>query len=307
MAIVTMKSLLESGVHFGHQVKRWNPKMKKFIYAARHDIHIIDLQKTVVCIKEAFEVVRKTVLKKQNILFVGTKKQAQQIIADAAEKCGMYYINHHWMGGILTNFDTIRKTIVRLKQLEKMQVDGTFEGRTKKEVSLIKKETVRLTRKFGGIKNMSDLPGLIFVIDVRVEAIAVAEATKLGIPIVAVVDTNSDPTGITYPIPGNDDAIRALSLYADIISQAVMEADKEVGLEIITTEADFKEQIENKDMPIQDKDSESESEEVFSFYGTEDYSNYEAKAEDKEISEVQSYEEEVARKSGIGEEKLYGE
>lgn len=304
MAIVTMKSLLEAGVHFGHQVKRWNPKMKKFIYAARHDIHIIDLQKTIHCIRDAFEAVRQTVLNKKSILFVGTKKQAQQVVVSAAEKCGMYYINHHWMGGILTNFHTIKKTIARLKQLERMQADGSLEGRTKKEISLIRKETARLTRKFGGIKDMTELPGMIFVIDVRADAIAVSEAHKLGIPVAAVVDTNSDPTNVTYPIPGNDDAIRALSLYADIIAQAVMEADKEIGLEIITTETDFKE-MDNQEMVVKNKDTEEESEEVFSTFGTEDYSSYQPKTQDKVISDVRSYEEEVARKSGIGEEKLY--
>ncbi len=306
MAIVTMKSLLEAGVHFGHQVKRWNPKMKKFIYAARNNIHIIDLQKTTVCIKVAFEAVRKTIINKKGLLFVGTKKQAQQVVATAAKECGMYYVNHHWMGGMLTNFNTIKKTVSRLKQLEKMQIDGSFDSLTKKERILLMKECNKLTKKLGGIKEMSELPSLIFILDVRVDAIAVAEAHKLGIPIIAVVDTNSDPTYVTYPIPGNDDAIRSISLYANIISQAVIEADKEIGLEIINMEEGFKEQLEKQEI-IQDKDKLEESQEVFSSHDMEDYSNYQP-PEDKVISdEDNTHEENIAQKSGMEHEKLYEE
>lgn len=299
MAIVTMKNLLESGVHFGHQVKRWNPKMKQFIYSARNGIYIIDLQQTIVCIKDAFDAVRKTVLENKTVLFVGTKKQSQEVIAEAAESCGMHYVNHHWPGGLLTNFKTIQKTMSRLKRLEKMQSDGLLNDLTKKEQSLITKDLSRLNRKFGGIKHMTSLPGIIFVIDVRTDALAIAEARKLGIPVVAVVDTNSDPTGIDYPIPGNDDAIRAITLYTDIIAKAVNEADKEIGLEIITQEEDFQEQFEKQALPSDD------TEEVFSSYGTEDFENYKAPTEDKEISDVQTKEEEIARQSGIGEEELY--
>jgi len=233
LSVVTMKSLLESGVHFGHQTKRWDPRMKKYIFTARNGIHIIDLQKTVVAIKEAYEVVRQQVKDGKSILFVGTKKQAQQAIEREAKRCGMYYINNRWLGGMLTNFQTIKKSIHRLKKIEKMEVDGTFESLTKKEVAKLNKERARLEKNLGGIKDMKDLPGAIFIIDTRKEAIAVAEAKRMGIPIIAVVDTNCDPTDIDYPVPGNDDAIRAITLFTQIIANAVVDADNEVGIEII--------------------------------------------------------------------------
>ncbi len=228
-----MKSLLESGVHFGHQTKRWDPRMKKYIFTARNGIHIIDLQKTVVAIKEAYEVVRQQVKDGKSILFVGTKKQAQQAIEREAKRCGMYYVNNRWLGGMLTNFQTIKKSIHRLKKIDKMEVDGTFESLTKKEVAKLNKERARLEKNLGGIKEMKELPGAIFIIDTRKEAIAVAEAKRMGIPIIAVVDTNCDPTDIDYPVPGNDDAIRAITLFTQIIANAVIDADNEVGIEII--------------------------------------------------------------------------
>ena len=215
-----MKNLLESGVHFGHQTKRWDPRMKKFIFAERNGIHIIDLQKTIVCIKEAYEAVRRTVLSNKSVLFVGTKKQAQQAVQKEAERCGMFYVNNRWLGGMLTNFSTIKKSLLRLKKIDKMEIDGTFESLTKKEVARLNKERGRLEKNLGGIKEMKDLPGIIFVIDTRKEAIAVAEAQRMGIPIVAVVDTNCNPDGINYPIPGNDDAIRAITLFTQIIANA---------------------------------------------------------------------------------------
>ena len=233
MAVVTMKNLLESGVHFGHQTKRWDPRMKRFIFAERNGIHIIDLQKTIVCIKEAYDAVRRTVLENKSVLFVGTKKQAQQAIEREAQHCGMFYVNNRWLGGMLTNFSTIKKSLLRLKKIDKMEVDGTFESLTKKEVARLNKERARLEKNLGGIKEMKELPGIIFVIDTRKEGIAVAEAQRMGIPIVAVVDTNCNPDGITYPIPGNDDAIRAINLFTSIISKAVIEADNEIGLEVI--------------------------------------------------------------------------
>lgn len=235
MAVVTMKSLLESGVHFGHQVKRWDPRMKKYIFAERNGIHIIDLQKTIQSIKEAYEAVRKTVSSGKTVLFVGTKKQAQQAIQKEAERCGMFFINNRWLGGMLTNFTTIKKSLLRLKKLEKMEVDGTFENLTKKEIANLNKERAKLQKNLGGIKDMKDLPGILFIIDTRKEAIAVAEARRMGIPIVAVVDTNCNPDGIDYPIPGNDDAIRAITLFTQIIANAVVEADNEAGLKIIET------------------------------------------------------------------------
>lgn len=320
MAVVTMKSLLESGVHFGHQTKRWDPRMKKYIFAERNGIHIIDLQKTIVCIKEAYEAVRKTVLANKAVLFVGTKKQAQQAIEREAQHCGMFYVNNRWLGGMLTNFSTIKKSILRLKKIEKMEVDGTFESLTKKEVARLQKERTRLEKNLGGIKEMKDLPGVIFIIDTRKEAIAVAEAQRMGIPIVAVVDTNCNPDGIDYPIPGNDDAIRAISLFTQIISKAVIEADNEIGLEVIESlqdeeestpeseaasregrEDEEDEEVERAPVAAQIGENDSEGEETFS---AEDYSDYnpdesepakpepaESDAVPAEVDEDQLYEE----------------
>ncbi len=245
MAVVTMKNLLESGVHFGHQTRRWDPRMKKFIFAERNGIHIIDLQKTIAAIKEVYDVVRQIVLDGKSILFIGTKKQAQQAIEQEAKRCGMYYVSNRWLGGMLTNFATIRKSILRLKKIEKMEVDGTFEELTKKEIARIRKEQTRLEKNLGGIKEMRELPGAVFIIDTRKEAIAVAEAKRCGIPIIAIVDTNSDPTDIDHPIPGNDDAIRAITLFTQIIANAVIEADNEIGLEVIETLQDEEEEGES--------------------------------------------------------------
>jgi small subunit ribosomal protein S2 len=242
MAVVTMKNLLESGVHFGHQTKRWDPRMKKFIFAQRNGIHIIDLQKTIVSIKEAYDAVRATVLQGQSVLFVGTKKQAQVAVAKEAERCGMHFINNRWLGGMLTNFSTIKKSLLRLKKIEKMEIDGTFEQLTKKEVSRLLKEKGKLEKNLGGIKEMKDLPGIIFIIDTKKETIAVAEAKRMGIPIVAVVDTNCNPEGIDFPIPGNDDAIRAISLFTQVIANAVIEAENETGLRVIETLQDEEEE-----------------------------------------------------------------
>lgn len=228
-----MKNLLESGVHFGHQVKRWDPRMKKFIFAERNGIHIIDLQKTIQAIKDAYDAVQKVVSSGKTVLFVGTKKQAQTAIQKEAERCEQFYVNNRWLGGMLTNFSTIKRSIQRLKKIERMEVDGTFESLTKKEVASLQKEKIKLEKNLGGIKEMKELPGVVFVVDTRKEAIAVAEAQRLGIPIVAVVDTNCNPEGITYPIPGNDDAIRSISLFTQIIANAVVEAGASEGLKII--------------------------------------------------------------------------
>jgi len=233
LAVVTMKNLLESGVHFGHQVKRWDPRMKKFIFAERNGIHIIDLQKTIQAIKDAYDAVQKVVSSGKTVLFVGTKKQAQTAIQKESERCEQFYVNNRWLGGMLTNFTTIKKSIMRLKKIERMEVDGTFESLTKKEVASLQKEKIKLEKNLGGIKEMKDLPGILFVVDTRKEAIAVAEAQRLGIPIVAVVDTNCNPEGITYPIPGNDDAIRSISLFTQIIANAVVEAGASEGLKIV--------------------------------------------------------------------------
>ena len=233
MAVVIMKNLLESGVHFGHQTRRWDPRMKKYIFAERNGIHIIDLQKTITAIKEAYDIVRHKVLEGKSVLFVGTKKQAQTSIKREAERCDMFFVNNRWLGGMLTNFSTIKKSLLRLKKMEKMEIDGTFEQFTKKEVALLLKEQARLEKNLGGIKNMSSLPGVMFVIDTQKEAIAVAEARRMRIPIIAVVDTNCNPEGIDYPIPGNDDAIRAINLFTQVIANAVIEADNEQGLKVI--------------------------------------------------------------------------
>jgi small subunit ribosomal protein S2 len=209
--------------------------MKKYIFAQRNGIHIIDLQKTIVSIKDAYDVVRQNVLAGKTVLFVGTKKQAQASVKREAERCDMFYVNNRWLGGMLTNFSTIKKSLLRLKKIEKMEIDGTFEQLTKKEVARLLKEKGRLEKNLGGIKNMNDLPGVMFVIDTRKEAIAVAEAQRMGIPIIAVVDTNCNPEGIDYPIPGNDDAIRAINLFTQVIANAVIEADNEQGLKVIET------------------------------------------------------------------------
>ncbi|HIS77198.1 MAG TPA: 30S ribosomal protein S2 [Candidatus Merdivicinus excrementipullorum] len=223
MAVVSMKQLLEAGVHFGHQTRRWNPKMAPYIFTERNGIYIIDLQKTVKKLEEAYMFVRDTAANGGEILFVGTKKQAGDSVKEEAERCGMHYVNARWLGGMLTNFKTIRRRIERLSQLRKMEEDGTFELLPKKEVIQLKLEIEKLEKFIGGIKNMSTLPAALFVVDPKKEKIAVAEARKLGIPVVAIVDTNCDPDEVDYVIPGNDDAIRAVKLIAGAMSSAVLE------------------------------------------------------------------------------------
>ena len=218
-----MKQLLEAGVHFGHQTRRWNPKMDRYIFTERNGIYIIDLQKTVKKVEEAYNFVRELAGEGKSLLYVGTKKQAQDSVRDEALRCGGYYVNQRWLGGTLTNFSTIQKRIDRLRALEKMEVDGTFEVLPKKEVVLLRKEYERLEKFLGGIKDMKKLPGALFIIDPRKERIAVAEARKLGIPIVAIVDTNCDPDEIDYIIPGNDDAIRAVKLLCGKMADAIIE------------------------------------------------------------------------------------
>ena len=224
MAVISMKQLLEAGVHFGHQTRRWNPKMAEYIFTERNGIYIIDLQKTAKKIEEAYAFVRDVALDGKDILFVGTKKQAQEAITEEAKRIGMYYVNNRWLGGMLTNFKTIRKSIDRLYQLQKMEEDGTFELLPKKEVMKLKKEMEKLEKNFGGIKEMKDMPGAMFVVDPRKEKIAIAEAKRLNIPVVAIVDTNCDPEEVDYVIPGNDDAIRAVKLIVECIANAVLEA-----------------------------------------------------------------------------------
>lgn len=223
MSYVSMKQLLEAGVHFGHQTKRWNPKMKPYIYGARNGIYIIDLQKTVNLFKTAYDFVVDTVAQGGSVLFVGTKKQAQEAIKEETERCGMFYVNHRWLGGTMTNFVTIRLGIERLKYLERIKADGTIQRFPKKEIINMDREYVKLFRNLGGIKDLETLPKAIFVIDPRKERIAILEARKLGIPLVSVVDTNCDPDEIDYIIPGNDDAIRAIRLITSKIADACLE------------------------------------------------------------------------------------
>ena len=286
MAVVTMKNLLESGVHFGHQVKRWDPRMKKYIFAERNGIHILDLQKTIAAIKDGYDEVRKVTASGKSILFVGTKKQAQQAVQKEAERCGMFYVNNRWLGGMLTNFSTIKKSLQRLKKIEKMEIDGTFDNLRKKEVAALQKEKSKLEKNLGGIKEMKELPGAIFIIDTHKEQLAVAEARRMGIPIIAVVDTNCNPEGIDFPIPGNDDAIRAISLFTSIIANAVIESDNEAGLKIL-------ENLNDDEEITTDAVIKSEDEEIV------DYSNYqptETKEEDVEEDDKDSL---------VDEDKIY--
>ena len=223
MSVISIKQLLEAGVHFGHHTRRWNPKMQEYIFTERNGIYIIDLQKTVKKFEEAYNFVRDLAANNGTILFVGTKKQAADAIKEEAQRCGMYYVNVRWPGGMMTNFKTIKRSISRLNSLEKMQEDGTFDLLTKKEVAAKQKEIFDLEKNYGGIKNMDTLPSAIFIVDPRKEKNAVLEAKKLGIPVVAIVDTNCDPDDADYVIPGNDDAIRAIKLISSVLADAVIE------------------------------------------------------------------------------------
>lgn len=223
MAVVSMKQLLEAGVHFGHQTRRWNPKMAAYIYTERNGIYIIDLQKTVKKLEEAYNFVKETAAEGRSVLFVGTKKQAQEAIREEATRCNMFFVNSRWLGGMLTNFKTMRGRVDRMNQLRKMQEDGTFDMLPKKEVIKLMHEQEKLEKYLGGVKDMKTLPGAIFVVDPRKEHNAIAEARKLGIPVVAIVDTNCDPDEIDYVIPGNDDAIRAIRLISGVMANAVTE------------------------------------------------------------------------------------
>lgn len=233
MSVVSMKSLLEAGVHFGHQTRRWNPKMKPYIFTERNGIYIIDLQQTVQMLDEAYSFVRDLAARGGQILFVGTKKQAQDAITKEAQKCGMHYISQRWLGGLLTNFKTIKNSIGRLKELEEMEVDGTFDVLPKKEVIGLQRERERLEKFLGGIKDMDKLPDAIYVVDPKKENIAVKEAQILNIPIISIIDTNCDPDEIDYPIPGNDDAIRAVKLITETMANAVIEGKQGVAMEDI--------------------------------------------------------------------------
>ncbi len=251
--VASMKELLESGVHFGHQVKRWNPKMKKYIFGERNGIYIIDLQKTVKGLEDAYHFIRDVATSGQDVLFVGTKKQAQDAIAEEAVRVGAFYINQRWLGGMLTNFSTIKKSIEKLKKIDGMKEDGTYELLPKKEVASLEKERQKLQRNLGGIKEMKDVPGAVFVIDPRREHISVMEANKLSVPVVAVVDTNCNPDNIDYVIPGNDDAIRAIKLLTSKMADAIHE-----GKEKLTRELEE----EKEEAQIEEKKTQEETEEV---------------------------------------------
>jgi small subunit ribosomal protein S2 len=226
MAVISMKQLLEAGVHFGHQTRRWNPKMARYIFTERNGIYIIDLQKTVKKVDEAYDFVRNLAAEGGTMLFVGTKKQAQESVKEEAERCGMFYVNERWLGGMLTNFQTIQKRVDRLRELEKMETEGVFEVLPKKEVASLRHEMEKLDRFLGGIKNMKKLPGALFIVDPRKERIAVAEARRLNIPIVGIVDTNCDPDEIDVVIPANDDAIRAVRLLTGRMADAIIEGQQ---------------------------------------------------------------------------------
>lgn len=222
-----MKQLLEAGVHFGHQAKRWNPKMSRYIFTERNGIHVIDLHKSLKKIEEAYAVMREIAANGGKVLFVGTKKQAQEAVKDQAERSGMYYVNNRWLGGMLTNYKTIQTRVERLKELERMDADGTLDtAYTKKEASNFRKELVKLSKNLSGIKDMKEVPAAIFVVDVKKETLAVVEAAKLGIPVFAMIDTNVDPDLITYPIPANDDAIRSVKLIASVMANAIIEGNQ---------------------------------------------------------------------------------
>ena len=262
MAVVAMKQLLEAGVHFGHQTRRWDPKMAEYIFQARNGIHIIDLQKTSKKLDEAYAFLKEQAEEGKTVLFVGTKKQAQECVKEAAEKCGMYYVDQRWLGGMLTNFDTIRARVQRLKDLEKMQEDGTFDVLPKKEVILLKKEMSKLERNLGGIKEMDKLPGVIFLVDPKKERIAVLEAKKLNIPIIGLVDTNCNPEEVDYAIPGNDDAIRAVKLITDVMANAVIEGKQGESFEVSEEEQSSDEEVTDMEQVVEEaeqKEEETES------------------------------------------------
>ncbi len=256
MAVISMKQLLEAGVHFGHQTRRWNPKMAEYIFTERNGIYIIDLQKTVKKMDEAYFFIKEVAESGKGILFVGTKKQAQESMAEEAIRSEQYYVNNRWLGGMLTNFKTIQTRIARLKQLEKMEEEGIFEVLPKKEVIKLKGEMEKLEKNLGGIKTMTDLPGAMFVVDPRKEKNAIMEAKRLGIPVVAIVDTNCDPDEVDYVIPGNDDAIRAVKLIAAKIADAIIEARQGESYADVPADAEASEEVAVAEETVEAADAE---------------------------------------------------
>ena len=249
MSVVAMKQLLEAGVHFGHQTRRWDPRMAPYIFTARNGIYIIDLQKTAKKIDEAYAELKKICDEGKTVIFVGTKKQAQECVKEEAERCGMYYVNERWLGGMLTNFKTIRSRVERMKELERMEQDGTFEVLPKKEVTKLKQEMEKLQKNLNGIRDMQEIPGAMFVVDPKKERIAILEARKLGIPVFGLVDTNCNPEDVDYVIPGNDDVIRAIKLIIEAMANAVIESRQG---EINEVSADDAEEVEEADEEVQE-------------------------------------------------------
>ena len=303
MSVISMKQLLEAGVHFGHQTKKWNPKMKKYIFTARNDIHIINLEDTSNLIDEAYNFVRDVVASGKSVLFVGTKKQAQEAVKEEAERCGMFYVNTRWLGGTLTNFRTIRTRIERLNKLNQMEKVGEFSLLPKKEVAILKAEREKLEKNLGGIKDMREFPGVIFVVDPSKEHICVREAISLKIPMVGLVDTNCDPTGIDYVIPGNDDAIRSVKLIASAIADAVIEAREGVSLK--DKNADEDEKIDLKEALEQVKPTKelAEDEEEKPAKKKKPAKKVEEKKEEIKEEKVEAEEVKVEKKEEKKEEK----
>ena len=303
MSVISMKQLLEAGVHFGHQTKKWNPKMKKYIFTARNDIHIINLEDTSNLIDEAYNFVRDVVASGKSVLFVGTKKQAQEAVKEEAERCGMFYVNTRWLGGTLTNFRTIRTRIERLNKLNQMEKVGEFSLLPKKEVAILKAERDKLEKTLGGIKDMREFPGVIFVVDPSKEHICVREAISLKIPMVGLVDTNCDPTGIDYVIPGNDDAIRSVKLIASAIADAVIEAREGVSLK--DKNADEDEKIDLKEALEQVKPTKelAEDEEEKPAKKKKPAKKVEEKKEEIKEEKVEAEEVKVEEKEEKKEEK----
>jgi small subunit ribosomal protein S2 len=300
LAIVTMKELLEAGVHFGHQTRRWDPRMKPYIFTERNGIHIIDLQKTIAQLKIAYNAIKELAKSNGTILFVGTKRQAQSAIVEEATRCGMPYVSNRWLGGMLTNFFTIQKSIQRLKKLERMEVDGSFEFMTKKEAIGLTREKEKLLKNIGGIKDLESLPDMIFIIDPKKEAIAVAEAMRLKIPIVSIIDTNCNPDGIDYTIPGNDDAIRAINLFTAIISSAVIEGQNEAGKIEITAETQII-SLEEEERARAEKEKTEEAEGYLADEGLGDGQEPITEPVAEEIASVSSLDETTNQEEDVGE------
>jgi len=297
---VTMKELLEAGVHFGHQTRRWNPKMEKYIFAERGGIYIIDLQKTLRMLQVACDFVKSVAAEGESVLFVGTKKQAQESISEEAQRCGMFYVNHRWLGGMLTNFQTIKKSVGRLKELEKMEEDDVFSMLPKKEVTRLNREKDKLERNLSGVKDMEKLPAAVVIIDTRIERIAVQEATKLGIPIVAIVDTNCDPDTISYPIPGNDDAIRAIKLVCTVLADSILlgKAITSEGAAVAEGVVKTEEIASGKMEPVESEKDVPEATEIEEMVEAEPENEEVIEVEESEAEIVEAEEPEIATQEG---------